>query len=45
MPPEILHNVPQDQVPDKVRQFIDYDGKTNVVCKKNPSGTWEIEAT
>ena len=42
---ERLKNVPQDQVPDKVRQFMDFDGKTKVVCTKNRSGTWDIEAS
>lgn len=45
MPTETLHNVPQAEVPDKVRAFIEYDNKTNVVCTKNPSETWEIVAT
>jgi hypothetical protein len=45
MAKEVLHRVPESEVGATVQQFIDFDGKTDVVCRKDASGTWTIEAS
>ena len=45
MAKEVLHKVPESEVGATVQRFIDFDGKTDIVCRKDASGTWTIEAS
>ena len=45
MPKEVLKNVPKAEVGKAVQKFIDFDDKKDIMCKREASGLWTIEAS
>jgi hypothetical protein len=39
-----LQKVPEDKVGEVVQQYIEWDGATQVRCKKEDDGSWQVNA-